>query len=194
MVLRHSFYQEDVMPEQGDGSSGTDGNTKVARLLTETRAEIEDLKKHGNQLRWSHNIFTALVIVAGVAAPAAVTYAGANHSFILLAIGLSALVSAAASLRSTFRWGERYGSVLLTAAGLEELCATLELAVDDVLLTNTKQAAPYKLGEIVRSAYKTKLEIKRRYLESETAALARPVEPPAPPPPDRAAGGAGANH
>ena len=167
-----------------------DGRTKVERLLNETRAEINDLKQQGKWLRWWNNIFTALVIVAGVAAPAAVTYTTSKPSFVPVAFGLRAIVRAAASLRSTFRWGERYGSVLLTAAGLEELCATLELSVDDIVLTNTEQARPYKLGEAVRGAYKTKLEIKRRYLESETAALARAVEPPPPRPEEKERGAA----
>jgi hypothetical protein len=120
-------------------------------IIRETLARIKDeakrLENRGRNYHWKHAVFTFVTIVFGVAAPALVTYAqgiksqgtishgpdGWANAWALVAILATALVAAASSLKTAFRWGDRFGVAELAALELDELASSTEFNFERVM-------------------------------------------------------------
>lgn len=140
-------------------------------LLQDVENEARDYRQRAYRLQWIHNVFSAMVAVLGVAAPALVTYQTQvdDPLFKLLAIILSAIVGASTALQATFRWGDQYRQTRRTAFDLDALKAKAEFQKQEIMETTDFVVAYRKMNELLGFCQRELIRIKQNHIESEEA-------------------------
>ena len=118
-----------------------------------------------------HVIFRAVTAILGVAAPALVTYQTqvAGELFKLLAILLTGIAGAAATLQATFGWGESYGRTQLTALALRELESDMRMRKESALDTTDQMKKYSDVRGLNGSGYQRWQQIIRLQIETEVS-------------------------
>ncbi len=119
--------------------STTEAEDTIQLVAKEIQIEAANLKAEAQTMRVKHQFFTVATILLGVAAPAFVTYSPTQGSGVevwwkVVAIIVTALASASATIRTVLRYGDRYANSSLTSMALEDLYAELHTKRNEVLL------------------------------------------------------------
>ena len=161
-------------------SNDTDWTQEVneaGKIVDETIALIgrkaDELDGGGDQMRRRHGVSTFLTIVLGVSVPALVTFGALseNRWTQSIAVVIAIITASAAILRSTFRWGERFGHASLTGIALRELASSVKLRKYDVLLTIRQENLFQQMGVLNRQALRQMYSIVQGHLEKEMAVV-----------------------
>jgi uncharacterized protein DUF4231 len=158
----------------------------VRETLERVRREALFLRRRGARYQRTHAVVTFLTIVLGVAAPALVTYAQAlgqgsstsndhwlSQAWGVIAILVTGLVGAGASLRSAFRWGDRFGSATLSSLELDELASTAALTFERMSRTVREDSIASEIQRVNSETLGQMHAVLRRYFESERAVAAQ---------------------
>ena len=168
---------------------------KQLRVLDDTVALIEGERKRYEAEALSqgryHRVFTAVLAVFAVLAPAIVTLQSQQRDtpwLAVLAIGLTATAGAGTALQGAFRWGERYRRTRLTALELSELYSSVRMDRLDVEDTEDPIKVYSKISELNQRAAARHQAIVRNHIEAEVALTTPPADKSRGPVGDRAAG------
>jgi hypothetical protein len=140
--------------------------------------KANDLKKESTSLQTKHSVFVFATIVGGVIAPALVTYTP-NWYWKLAAIIVTAIVAASASLRTAFKWGDRYGNAALASLALEELASSTRLQIAKIANTVKSEFIYQELLTLNTNALQQMYNTVREHLGKEMAVVAQEIPVPA---------------
>ncbi|GGC99417.1 DUF4231 domain-containing protein [Undibacterium terreum] len=149
----------------------------IVSVIKDIRDEAFELKCKAENMQMKHQFFTVLTILLGVAAPAFVTYNPSGNYYEmwwrLMAIVVTALASASATIRTVLRYGDRYANASLTSMALEELSAELDSKRSEVQRQVKPEFIEVKFAEYISWARKEMYGIKKLYVDKEVAATAK---------------------
>ena len=158
----------------------------VLEVRSEIRAESAGLKRESKSMRFRHQFYTVTTILLGVIAPAVVTYTPPPDIILWwkpVAIVVTAIATASATIRTVLRYGDRYSNSALTAIALDDLLAQLNTKREEVLVQVKPEYIPQKLSEYAAWARKELFALKKAYVEKEVSAMTKEriefSEPPA---------------
>jgi hypothetical protein len=138
----------------------------VNQAVMEINGKARSLENEAGRLRNYHQIFTILTILLGVSAPALVSYSPSEPIvwwWKMLTIGVTALASASATIRTVLRFGERYSSAALTSITLLDIEAQVQAKQQEVIMTVKEEFQSQKLFEVSGWARKQMFEATRSY-------------------------------
>ncbi len=158
-----------------------DGNlVEPARMLLNDTfkklgAEKDKYSKWGRWLKRWNTFFNASTVLLSVVAPALVTYqtqqSGGGDGLTFVAIAFVGVAGAAATLRTVFRFSERFGYTTLTGLALQELESNSRLDLEDMLNSAEGVDIHSKLSDLNRNTQRVMNEIIKAYIEREVAAV-----------------------
>ncbi len=150
-----------------------DTNFLSESLMKDIHGKAEQLDREAKQMRRAHQLSTILTILLGVAAPAFVTYTPPANEiwWKLIAVAVTALGTASATIRTVLRYNERYSNAALTSIALYELEAEILAKWQDILLTIKSEFHRQKSYELEAWAQRQKLSIVKSYIEKDVMAI-----------------------
>ena len=151
----------------------------VENSIENITKKANELKKECASLQQKHSVFTFATIVGGVMAPALVAYTP-NGYWKLAAVIVTAIVAASASLRTAFKWGDRYGTTALASIALEELASSTRLQIAKIANTVKQEFIYQELLTLNTNALQQMYNTVREHLGKEMAVVAQQIPAPAP--------------
>jgi hypothetical protein len=152
-----------------------DPNIMNARLLLEeTLAKIDReavrFSRRANYERRNHYILNYMIMILSVLAPIMVTLQTQldGTAWKVIAVVITALAGASATLQASFRWRERYRLTRMTALELEDLSSNTRAEQYRAYMNSTDQESFDQLVEINRRTRGTLSKVFRDYFHAET--------------------------
>lgn len=156
----------------GGDSTKSAGASAIEGVIGDVNKKADSLERESHGMRSRQQASTVATIILGVSAPAIVTYSAPAEWWWwkILAIVITALGTASATIRTVLRYNERYSNSALAAIALRGVAAQLRGKREDVRISVKDEFREQKLFEFSVWGRQQEYEISKSYVERDVAA------------------------
>ncbi|MCF8367720.1 MAG: DUF4231 domain-containing protein [Bacteroidales bacterium] len=149
---------------------------KVKKLLIETIEEIKSqktiFKRRSNKNRRRFFWFKIIITILAVIAPSLVTYTtqhNSNQLWAIIAICVTAIAGASATLQSILDFGDRFRREAITFLKLDKLFSSVNIKMEETEFISDVMEKYHRISQLNESARTELNSILRNHIESEIA-------------------------